>query len=47
MEPKKLTLILLLKITNNMINKNSIILLPDQLDMYKNFENNINNLNQN
>lgn len=40
MEPKKLTLILLLKIINNRINKNSIILLPEQLDMYKNFENN-------
>ena len=40
MEPKKLTLILLLKIINNRINKNSIILSPEQLDMYKNFENN-------
>lgn len=40
MELKKLTLILLLKIINNRINKNSIILLPEQLDMYKNFENN-------
>lgn len=40
MEIKKLTLILLLKIINNRINKNSIILLPEQLDMYKNFENN-------
>ena len=29
-----------MKITNNIINKNSIILLPEQLHTYKNFENN-------